>query len=124
MLTRRGSRSHRGSMTLEALTAIGVLSLILGSFAVAYVYEQKACRISYLRAAAMEIVDGEMELLAAGEWKAYKAGPQEYPVSSEAAKNLSGGRFLLIVEGKRLRLEWTPPQGHEAARVVREVALP
>jgi len=40
---------------------------------------------SYQRAVAMEIVDGEIEILAAGEWLAFKSGAQDTRFHSVAA---------------------------------------
>jgi len=42
--------------------------------------EKRLARASYQRAVAMEIVDGEIEILAAGEWLAFKSGAQDYQV--------------------------------------------
>jgi hypothetical protein len=72
----------------------------------------------------MEIVDGEIEVLAAGEWRAYHSGTQEYKASAGAATNLPAGKFLLTIRDRQLRLEWLGTQGNRRAMtVMREVRV-
>lgn len=68
----------------------------------------------------MEIVDGEMEILVAGEWRAYPEGTHEYNVSARAASNLPRGKFVLTRTGNRLRLEWSAASARGIGKVVRE----
>ena len=70
----------------------------------------------------MEIVDGEMEALAAGEWAAYGKGSHKYEVRAAAAKNLPPGSFVLTVTEKLVRLEWIPATA-AGSRVAREVPV-
>jgi len=68
----------------------------------------------------MEIVDGEMEVLMAGEWRTCAPGTHEYPVHADAAKVLPSGQFLLTIKTNTVRLEWRPEERHEGGPVVRE----
>jgi hypothetical protein len=104
--------------------AVGLLGVVVSSFAAAYGYEQKLLKAYYYRAVAMEIVDGEMEALAAGEWRAHRPGSHLYQVRADAARNLPDGRLLLTVEPERVRLEWLPERQGKGGRVVREVRIP
>jgi hypothetical protein len=72
----------------------------------------------------MELVDGEMEILRAGEWRQFPRGAQGYAIRSAAAKNLPPGQFILTVEGHRVRLEWQPGAKDEGGKVTRETILP
>src|SRR5437867_4609286 len=101
-------RKQFGSLTADLVIAMGILATVMIPIAFSITYQQKLCRAAYYQAVAMEIVDGEMETLAAGEWRAYKAGTQPYLVRAESAKNLPKGRFELTVGNKRARLEWLP----------------
>jgi hypothetical protein len=69
----------------------------------------------------MEIVDGEMEILAVGGWRSLAPGAHEYPVRAGAATNLPPGRFLATVAAGKVRLEWLPEVKDHGGRVVREV---
>ena len=110
----------RGSMMLELMVAIGILATALIPLSYAFVYEQRLARAYYCRAVAMEIVDGEMEALAAGEWRAFSEGAQAYAVRGAAATNLPAGKFELTRRGQRLRLEWIPEGAAHGGLVVRE----
>ena len=86
-----------------------------------FAHETKLIHADYHRAAAMEIVDGEMEILAAGAWKQLPDGTQDYPVHLKAAANLPPGAFKLTKSGNHLRLEWKSDQRVGIGAVVREV---
>jgi hypothetical protein len=102
-------KRQRGALMAEVAVGISILVAVLLPLSLAMLKDQKLCRAYYYRAVAMEIVDGEMEILAAGEWRAFKnAGAQPYPVRADAAKNLPPGHFILTRQDKLFRLEWVP----------------
>jgi hypothetical protein len=113
-------RNNRGSLMVEMMAALGILTATLIPLAYTFVREQRTCRAYYWRAAAMEIVDGEMEVLAAGQWRSFKEGTHAYPVTLDAARNLPAGRFTLIVRERQLRLEWKPDKPASGGPVIRE----
>ena len=78
---------------MELLVAMALLVGALLPLAYSIVSEKRLARAYYQRAVAMEIVDGEMETLAAGEWATFSSGIHEYPVRAGAATNLPPGRF-------------------------------
>ncbi len=90
----------------------------------AFLNEQKLCRAYYYRALALEIVDGEMEVLAAGEWRAFPAGAQTYEPLTAVVTNLPPGRFELTVSAPTVRLAWLPARPDVGGQVVREVKVP
>ncbi len=112
--------SERGSMMIELMMALTIVVGIMLPLGFSFVDEQHMCRVYYWRAVAMEAVDGEMEVLAAGEWRAYPEGSQLYTVHAESAKYLPNGQFTLTVHGPNLRLEWRPEKMRFGAPVVRE----
>ena len=114
------TRHECGSMTIELVMALAIVVTILLPLGLSFVDEQHACRICYWHAVAMETVDGEMEVLAAGDWRSFPEGTEPYTVHSEAAKNLPNGRFLLTIQQSKLRLEWRPDKIRSGAPVVRE----
>jgi len=82
-------RQHeRGSMIIELMTALAILVVILLPLGLSFVDEQHVCRVYYWRAVAMEAIDGEMEVLAAGEWRTLAEGATPYTVHAESAKYL------------------------------------
>jgi len=117
-------RAQHGLLTTELIVALSILVLTLMPIAFTFVAESRRCRSYYQEALAMELVDGEMEVLAAGEWRAFPDGKHNYPVSAQSVTNLPPGRFTLTRTEKRLRLEWRPQPPGTGRVIVREVQLP
>jgi hypothetical protein len=101
---------------------MAILSSILIPIAYSVAAERRLARATYQRAIAVEIVDGEMEALAAGGWRAFTNGVTDYPVRARAATNLPPGRFTLTINAQKLRLEWQPDVKQHGGPVIREVA--
>jgi hypothetical protein len=120
----RNRRRQAGVLTTDVVIAMGILTLVLVPLVYSVVQERKLLRAYYTKAVAMEIVDGAMETLRAGEWRAFQPGTQDYAVRATAATNLPPGRFILTLETNRVRLAWTPAKPRSGAAVVREARLP
>jgi len=120
MVGKRHRRTQTGSMSIELVMALTLAVTILLPLGFSFVGEQHACRVYYWRAVAMEAVDGEMEVLAAGEWRAFPQGEQPHVVHAESAKYLPPGKFVLQVHERNLRLEWRPNKMRDGGPVVRE----
>ena len=101
-------RRRRGALMTELLIAMALMTGVLLPLAYSITSEKRLARTAYHRAVAMEIVDGEMEILVAGEWRGFTSGAHEYPVHGSAVTNLPPGRFLLTVSPDKVRLEWQP----------------
>ena len=112
---------ERAALITEAVVAMAMLTIAVLPLAFSFHHERTLLKASYYRAIAMEIVDGEMEVLAAGGWHAFGAGTSEYPVRAGAATNLPPGKFLLTIEPDKVRLEWKPGAKSHGGPVVREV---
>jgi len=114
-------RRQQGALMTELMIAIALLAGALLPLAYSIAKENKLARATYQRAIAMEIVDGEMEILAAGGSPAFKSGRQLYRVNAAAATNLPPGDFWLTLESGKVRLEWQPTAKNHGGSVVREV---
>ena len=104
---------QRGFMMTEMVMAMGIL--IIAMLPLSYSIN------SYQRAVAMEIVDGEIEILAAGAWHSIPEGTHSYTVRANALTNLPPGQFQLTRTGEHLRLQWASTKKHGIGPVVREV---
>ena len=128
MITRNPNhRDQQGYLTVllaEMTVAVGLLAVVLIPLTVGFFKEGKQMRNLYQEAVAMEIVDGEMEILAAGDADGIPSGSQSYDINASAATNLPPGKFTLTREGKILRLEWRANEPMEHLRVDREILLP
>lgn len=123
MKLRLSKAGNRGALMTEWVVAMGIFSLACLPLAFEFMHEFKLVRACYQRAVAMSIVDGEMEVLAAGEWRAFKPGKQPYLVTAASATNLPQGEFVLSVAGDRVRLEWNPKARGQGGTVVREARV-
>jgi hypothetical protein len=116
-------RRERGFMMVDLFVAMAILAVAILPLAFAYVKETRMLRAEYFHAVAMEIVDGEIEVLAAGEGRNLPDGTRPYAVQARAAASLPPGRFQLTKTGRQLRLEWKTDQRQGIRPVVREVAV-
>ncbi len=116
------SNIRRGFLEVDLAVALVILSMAIVPLGFAFMQERAALRAEYCRAVADEIVDGEMEILAAGDWKSFPDGTQAYTVHSRAAANLPPGHFELSKGGNHLRLEWVP-DGHPHGAIAREITV-
>ncbi len=117
-------RCQAGSAMLELVVAIGLLASVLFPIAYSLVQEQRAARAYYYRAIAIEIVDGEMESLLAGQWRAFTPGTRPYAVRGLASQNLPPGEFVFSMNEGQIRLEWRPSQKNHGGPVSRVAQLP
>ena len=114
---------RRGALVTEVVVAMGILTFAMLPLAFSIAREQKLTRAYYNRAIVMEIIEGEMEALMAGEWRAFRPGAQTYPVRADAARSLPPGKFVLTLDRDRIRLEWLPEKPGKGGKVVREARV-
>lgn len=120
---RGGRRARRGYLMMDLIVAMAILSLAVVPLGFSFVHERQLLKTEYFRGVADEIVDGEMEILAAGDWKDFPDGTHNYVVHARAAASLPPGHFQLTKTGRHLRLEWKPDKGQGLGAVVREVTV-
>ncbi len=116
-------RNQRGMLMAELIVAMAILVIAVLPLGYSFVSDAKLLRLTYQRAVAVEIVDGEMELLAAGAGRAFPEGTTNYTVSAAAAANLPPGRFQFTRTGDHLRLEWKTTKRLGIGTVIREATL-
>jgi hypothetical protein len=107
----------------DLIVGMAILTLAIMPLTYSFVRERQMLRTEYFRSVAVEIVDGEMEILAAGAWEDFPDGQQTYAVHADAAARLPSGHFQLTKTGKHLRLEWTSDKRQGIGPVVREIIL-
>jgi hypothetical protein len=116
-------RRRAGLLMTDLLVSIALLCIAIVPIVMGLTQEKRALRASYQHAIAAEIVDGEMELLIAGEWHSYSNGVHQLTMRANAATNLPPGRFQLTVASRHLRLEWLPSKTGQGGCIRREVTL-
>jgi hypothetical protein len=115
---------RRGFLEIDLAVGMAILALAILPLGYSFVRERQVLRIEYSRAVADEIVDGEMEILAAGAGRELPEGARNYSVTAAAARQLPPGHFELTKTGKHLRLEWLPDARRGVPAVTREINLP
>ena len=108
---------------VELLVAMVMLAVAVFPLAFSLAGEKRLARSYYQKAVAMELVDGEVEALAAGQWRAFPPGTHEYHVQAGAATNLPPGHFLLTLQPSKIRLAWVPEVKRHGGAVAREVTI-
>ena len=119
----RTRSKERGALITELMVAMAILAIAMFPLAFSFAQEAKFLRSCYNRAIATEIVDGEVEVLLAGEWRTFKEGAQDYAPHARAVTNLASGEFQLTITNRRVRLEWLPSEKDQGGKVVREVTV-
>src|SRR5215472_13749017 len=79
---------QRGILEVDLAMAMLILTVAIMPLAFSFAREREVLHADYWRAVADEVVDGEMEILAAGDWKKFPDGANVYTVHSNAATNL------------------------------------
>jgi hypothetical protein len=121
--TNAPQRRTRGFLEVDLLVGLAILTLAVVPLGFAFARERQVLKMEYVRSVADEIVDGEMEILAAGAAKDLPDGAQNYSVHANAAASLPPGHFQLTKTGNHLRLEWNADEKHGVGTVVREGSL-
>jgi hypothetical protein len=120
-----GTRAdQRGALATECIIALAILVTTAIPLSLTVLDEMKLCRAYYYHGAAMELIDGEMEVLLAGEKTQFGPGENDYQPRGRAVTNLPSGKFKLTVLSDRLRLDWTPTVRNHTGKVSREVRTP
>lgn len=117
------SRNQRGFLQIDLAVGLAILTLAIVPMGFAFARERQVLRMEYRRAVINELVDGQMEILAAGAAKNLPEGAQPISVNARAAANLPPGHFQLTKSGVHLKLEWLPDEKRGVSAVVREANL-
>jgi len=119
----RHAKNCRGMLMTELIVGMAILVLAVLPVGYSLIEDARWQRSNYQHAVAMEIVDGEIEILAAGEWHAFPEGTHPYTVHAKAAANLPEGHFRFTRTGNHLRLEWKSDRPDGSGTVIREVTV-
>jgi hypothetical protein len=107
----------------ELMVAIAILVVAVMPIGYSLVRDVQELHSNYQRAVVMEIVDGEIEILAAGEWRSLLEGTHLYPVHAAAAANLPEGEFQVTRTNNHLRLQWQANERQGLGIIAREVTV-
>ena len=110
-------------LQLDVAVAITVLALVFIPLSVSSSGDLDLARRHYFEAVALQLIDGEMDVLLAGEHRKYTTGEHRITPVGEAVQNLPEGEFVLTVHDQKLTLAWVPTKRAKWGRVERVVEL-
>lgn len=120
---RRRQRLCKGALQFDLAVAMAILVVAMIPITHMVRQERQLCRALYFRSVALSLVDGETEILKAGEWKSYSEGEHPYSITAPSATVLPEGTFTLTRTNTVIRLEWVPKSKRSGGRVVREFEI-
>ena len=110
-------------LQLDVAVAITVLALVFIPLSVSSSSDLDLARRQYFEAVALQLIDGEMDVLLAGERRKYTPGEHQIKPVGEAVQNMPEGEFTLTVHDQKLTLAWVPTKRAKWGRVERVVQL-
>ena len=113
----------RAFLQLDVAVAITVLALVFIPLSISSSGDLDLARRHYFEAVALQLIDGEMDVLLAGERRKYILGEHRITPVGEAVQNLPEGEFVLTVHDQKLTLAWVPKKLAKWGRVERVVQL-
>jgi hypothetical protein len=119
--TRISNHRRRGGwMNVDLLVAIALVMLAVLPLAYGLVGERRLLDAELRHAALVELLDGELEVLLAGDWTTRPEGESDIPLTGAGAMNLAAGRCVLVKTGNHLRLEWRSEKHNGGVSVTKE----
>ena len=110
-------------LQLDVAIALMVLALVFIPLSVSSSGGLDLARRHYFEAVALQLIDGEMDVLLAGERRKYTTGEHRIKPVGESVQNLPAGEFVLSVQDEKLTLAWMPKKLAKWGRVERVVQL-
>ena len=110
-------------LQLDVAIAITVLALVFIPLSVSSSGDLDLARRHYFEAVALQLIDGEMDVLLAGEHRKYTPGEHRIKPVGESVQNLHEGEFVLSVQHEKLTMAWMPKKLDKWGRVERVVEL-
>ena len=114
---------RRAFLQLDVAIALTVLALVFIPLSVSSSGGLDLARRHYFEAVALQLIDGEMDVLLAGERRKYTTGEHRIKPVGDAVQNLPEGEFVLTVHDQKLTLAWVPTKRAKWGRVERVVEL-
>ena len=115
--------SHLAFVQLDVMVAIVILMLVFIPLTVTSSRKLDLARRHHVEAVVLQLIDGEIDVLLAGEHKKYNFGEHRITPAGEAAEDLPKGDFILTLKKKQLSLVWIPVKQAKWGRIDREVNL-
>ena len=107
-LRQEPSRRKVGAIHLEAILALALTAAVLLPISGIVVSQRRIASDLTRHLTMIELVDGEMELIAAGDWVRYPEGTHSVPLPSPEGFVPPVGELTLVRQGREFSLAWRP----------------
>jgi len=116
-------RQQRAFASMDLFLAMAVF--LFGFFSVAYLStrEMRLARAYYYDSIALSLVDGELEVLAAGEWRSLPEGPSRYRSQAATMHSLPPGELRVTRTPTQIQLEWIPAAKGNGRHITRAFSI-
>ena len=108
---------------LDVAVAIVILMLVFIPLTVTSSSKLDLARRHHVEAVVLHLIDGEIDVLLAGEKEKYNFGEHRINPAGEAAEDLPKGDFILTLKKNQLSLVWIPVKPAKWGRIERKVNL-
>ena len=115
--------SRLAFIQLDLMLAVSILMLLFIPFGVTSSGKLDLARRQHFEAVALQMIDGELDVLLAGERQKYPLGEHKITPPGAAVKTLPVGEYILVVKENQLSIAWVPEKEAKWGRVEREVTL-
>lgn len=122
MKLRSTNSSRSGGLLPDLAVALLLLTVALLPLAYSFASQRRLLQAEMDRAAVVQLVDGELELLLAGPWKKLPEGSSPVTLRTNGMARVVSGDCVVSKRGRALKIEWTPAPHSGVGRVVREGA--
>lgn len=102
------SRRTAGAIHLEAILALALTAAVLLPLSGVVVSQRRIASDLARHLAMIELVDGEMELIASGDWVRFSEGTHSIPLPAPDGFVPPVGELTLVRQGREFRLAWQP----------------
>lgn len=116
-------KSQRGFLGVELVVAISILAIAILPLAFTLVRDQELFRAYQVQAAILEVLDGELEVLAAGYVNDFPNGVHSYTPAAESMRYMPAGTMTLLRSNRLLRLEWKPDKSWRGGILVKQIHI-
>jgi len=105
------------------MVAIAILMLVFIPLTVTSSSKLDLARRHHVEAVVLQLIDGEIDVILAGEREKYNFGEHRITPAGEAAEDLPKGDFILTLKKNQLSLVWIPVKPAKWGRIERKVNL-
>lgn len=115
---------RRGGILMELLVALALLALVLLPLAGGFAGQRRMAKQLSQRLVLTELIDGEMEFIAAGRWRRFTEGTNTLEIEMPPGFLPPPGRTFVIRNVNHFKVVWEPETRLAIGRIERHWTAP